>query len=406
MGLNYVPTTRFNLFDTIKDFNRFVRLLTVKRNFFDPESKSDNDEPHVVHKSVNEFVSLNFNDQITLLTLQDLQRENNGSLASNVTADMVQYGTTNPSFYPIKSRASVLDDFQYLVEQELRNLSEEDRAMAKNLTPVQFSAIKQLRENNNLIIRQSDKEGTVVVLDKDLYSHQVMTILNQQDTYRKLQADPTLSFRTSLRDLLKDGVALGVITPKIAEYMDVEFPVTSIFHGLPKTHKNCFPPPLRPIISGIGSLCECLSEWVDAHLQPVVSLRPGYLRDSKQVLQVLYDAEWKENYSWITLDVTNLYSNILPDKAILAVEYMLHKYSNYSNELCHFLIMAIRYLLSHNFFSFDRNFFLQIVGAPMGSKFSPSLANLYMSFWEEHYLFSPNNPYRTFISTPTITISI
>lgn len=29
----------------------------------------------------------------------------------------------------------------------------------------------------------------------------------------------------------------------------------------------------------------------------------------------------------------------------------------------------------------------------MGSKFSPSLANLYMVYWEELYIFSDTNPY-------------
>lgn len=75
--------------------------------------------------------------------------------------------------------------------------------------------MKQLKENTNLAIRQSDKEGTVVVLDKDLFSHQAMSILNQDDTYRRLSLDPTPSFRRSLQVLLEEGVALGVITPQI-----------------------------------------------------------------------------------------------------------------------------------------------------------------------------------------------
>lgn len=123
-----------------------------------------------------------------------------------------------------------------------------------------------------------------------------MVILNDETTYRKLSADPTLPFKKSLVNLLEEGVALGAITPQVAKYMNVEHPIIPIFHGFPKTHKKAFPPPLRPIVSGIGSLCERLSEWVDAHLQPLVISRPGYLRDSKQVLQGLQDARWEENY--------------------------------------------------------------------------------------------------------------
>lgn len=89
-----------------------------------------------------------------------------------------------------------------------------------------------------MIIRQSDEEGTVVVLDRDLYLHQVMMILNQEDTYQRLHTDPTPAFRIYLQVHLEEGLTLGVFTPKIAQYINVEFQVTPIFHGLPKTHKD------------------------------------------------------------------------------------------------------------------------------------------------------------------------
>lgn len=220
-----------------------------------------------------------------------------------------------------------------------------------------------------------------------------MLLLSQEDTYRSLTSDPTLIFKKSLGKLLMEGVSLGVITPKIGEFLNVEHPVTPIFHGLPKTHKSVFPPPLRPIISGIGSLCERVSEWVDTYLQPIVRTRPGYLRDSKQVLQSFQGAGWEETHSWVTLDVVSLYSNIPHPVALAAVEHMLHKHSSYSPDVCQFIIQAVEFLLTHNFFSFDDSFFLQIKEAPMGSKFSPSLANLVMSYWEEKYIFSDGNPF-------------
>lgn len=40
---------------------------------------------------------------------------------------------------------------------------------------------------------------------------------------------------------------------------------------------------------------------------------------------------------------------------------------------------------------FDKQFFLQIQGAPMGAKFSLSLANLYMSWWEEKHIYPSNS---------------
>lgn len=55
--------------------------------------------------------------------------------------------------------------------------------------------------------------------------------------------------------------------------------------------------------------------------------------------------------------------------------------------------MCLEYLLTHNFFMFDGDFYLQKCGASMGAKFSPSLANLYMGWWERSRIFGPESPH-------------
>jgi hypothetical protein len=50
------------------------------------------------------------------------------------------------------------------------------------------------------------------------------------------------------------------------------------FYILPKVHKT--PWATRPVVSGVSSILEPLSKWVDIHLQRVVHLCPAYLKDS------------------------------------------------------------------------------------------------------------------------------
>lgn len=59
-------------------------------------------------------------------------------------------------------------------------------------------AIKSLQDNANIMIRKADKGGAVVVLDTELYCLQVPKILNDQDTYRVLESDPTAIFSAKL----------------------------------------------------------------------------------------------------------------------------------------------------------------------------------------------------------------
>lgn len=87
-----------------------------------------------------------------------------------------------------------------------------------------------------------------------------------------------------LKDLLQLGVIEGIFTQNLADKRFVEFPTVPIFHSLPKDHKNVFPPPLRPIVAGIGSRRENLGTWLDHLLQPLLVNLLCFLRDTKQLV--------------------------------------------------------------------------------------------------------------------------
>lgn len=112
-----------------------------------------------------------------------------------------------------------------------------------------------------------DKGGSVVILDNGLYRSLHLEMLQDLSTYRALGSDPTPAFPQNLKRLLQEGVVTDAITAKLAEGLYVEQPVTPIYHSFPKVHKNCFPPPLRPIVAGIRGLGGRLGSWVDLHLQ-------------------------------------------------------------------------------------------------------------------------------------------
>lgn len=75
------------------------------------------------------------------------------------------------------------------------------------------------------------------------------------------------------------------------------------------------------------------------------------------------------------------------------MEYHLKNFSVFPPELQEFLIMSVDFLLKHNFLKFGEEPFLQVEGAPMGSKFLTSLANLFRSWWEKDFIFDCQNPF-------------
>lgn len=146
----------------------------------------------------------------------------------------------------------------------------------------------------------------------------------------------------------------------------IDCPEVPIFHHMPKLHKNITPIQGRPIAS-IGSLFEKLGHWIDQYLQPLVARLLGYSKDTMSILTHIQQVEWKNGYQWLTLDVKSLYSCIPLSLAIKALQYHLTQYSLYDTGLREFLVMAADFLLTRNYFMYDRVSYLQCRVTLMGA---------------------------------------
>lgn len=92
---------------------------------------------------------------------------------------------------------------------------------------------------HDLVVRQADKGGAVVTLDKGLYIRENKKMLEDKNTYR-LASDPTPSFKIKLEKLVNKGLHLGVLTQRRANYINREHSCIPIYHSLPKLHKAGF----------------------------------------------------------------------------------------------------------------------------------------------------------------------
>lgn len=103
---------------------------------------------------------------------------------------------------------------------------------------------------------------------------------------------------------------------------------------------------------------------------------------------------WDDNFCWISCDVCNLYLSIPHALGLQAVSFFLNRSGQFSLILQEFIIMCLEYLLNHNFSMFDGDYYLQKCRASMGAKFSLSLANLYMGWWDRLHIFGTDSPRR------------
>lgn len=143
--------------------------------------------------------------------------------------------------------------FEKVIMTDLKTLESSRTTIWKNLPWQERKALRNLAKDLNIIIKEADKGGGVVILDRDVYIQEVNRQLLDTEFYREINFDPTKKVQELIRTVLIEGTNLGYITEDMAGRLTVKTPHTPIFYILPKIHKPGFPPKGRPIISGNDS---------------------------------------------------------------------------------------------------------------------------------------------------------
>ena len=187
-GLKFTPTPRENSYELKADIETFTRKLRLIEYFHDKGSPDD-EESLVRNKS---------------------------------------------TFYPEHNRNRHLDiAIDYLNNA---NVSSHERRHKSNLSKQEWSAIRDLQNNSNIVIKEADKGGSVVIMEKDHYLKMVYDQLNDRATYKKVDSTHDKKVMTSLRKFVAKYD--HVLTGKGKDYLVNFTPKTSNFYGLPKVHKS------------------------------------------------------------------------------------------------------------------------------------------------------------------------
>ena len=296
------------------------------------------------------------------------------------------------TFIPPKHRNSSIDTYCRLVESEVSLLlsKKSQHKVANNLSKTQRNALLELKKDMSVVVQSADKGGAIVVQDRDDYIGEILRQLASTEFYKRLNTNPTLEFKEHIHSVLSHYLDNGDNGKSEYEYMKVDSPVTPVIYTLPKIHKSYTTvPPGRPIISGIGSLTEKMSGFVDSFLRPYVSSLPSYVRDSSDFIQVIQALEAvNRDTILVTFDVESLYTNIPHQGGLEAIAYFLNQRTEQTpSTAC--LQHLTELVLTKNFFLFENCYYLQTSGTAMGSKMAPNYANLYVGLLEKNCILNP-----------------
>ena len=360
-GFKFAPTPISNHPELEKDVNEFCRKLRLKEFFYQDESENSSYE--------------------------------DPSIARNKS-----------TFHPSRNRDRALDTGIDAMQKASKNLQSFALKTAKdNLTHSERRALKTLRQNHNIIIKEADKGGAICIMDKTYYASKIKSLLNDQNTYKFIKDDQISSTINKIKKFTKKYSE--TLTQKEIDFINNFEIKGSNIYGLPKVHKSKeineaiqqlkaeyieikSPSDLtfRPIVAGPSCPTSRISHIVDILIKPLQEVTKSYIRDDIDFLsKIPRKVNSKHGHTLVTFDVESLYTNIDKTLGIKAVKYWINKYRNLipSRFSESFIADAIEIILDNNTFAFDDEYFLQVKGTAMGTKFAPSYANLVLAYLEE-----------------------
>ena len=104
------------------------------------------------------------------------------------------------NFIPPSKRNDALDEFINTVEKFPKTIQSN---VKNNLTMQEQEALKILRTNSEIIIKEADKGGATIIMNKEDYKELVETILNDEVYYTKLNTSPEKELNLKYKKFLQ-----------------------------------------------------------------------------------------------------------------------------------------------------------------------------------------------------------
>ncbi|XP_045463451.1 uncharacterized protein LOC123673068 [Harmonia axyridis] len=233
-----------------------------------------------------------------------------------------------------------------------------------------------LKENNDLIILNSDKGAVTVVMNEKMYNEKIQSILESKD-FKRLPRDPTQTLQTKCNKYIDKLGELKYITKEQMKQMKTYNSVAPRIYGNPKVHKDGYP--MRPIISSINSPMNSLSKFIADILKTAYDEENQYyVKDTFHFATTVNNFKLPENYTLISLDFINLFGNLDKNDIIEVLKQKWDIIKEHTNINMELFMEIILFILNNNYCVFKEKYYLQIFGCAMGSKLSPRLAQYVM----------------------------
>lgn len=253
------------------------------------------------------------------------------------------------------------------------------------------SILKNLREDESIIVTRFDKGKGIVLMNKDDYLLKMYTIINDSTKFKCLPDDPIIKREFSLINLLKRLLKEESITEQFFKIASPKGSNPGRLYGLPKIHKD--DTPLRPVLSALKTFNYGLGKALTQMLSDIID-RKNIVRDSFSFIKELQTLPKSfSQYKMVSFDISSLYTNVPLDETISIILKSL--YDTTTTTPPKIKRADMKKLLVHatkkSHFLFDGKVYDQIDGVSMGSPLAPLFAEIFLQDFERKHLSSFEN---------------
>jgi hypothetical protein len=301
-----------------------------------------------------------------------------------LTQKQLKYRIPNPQFIPPKAPLQfeeAFSDFKKQLKTQLKNT----RKIKIDMNQIaEMKELKQYLKDNNVIVRNADKNIGLTVMSKEWYHTEAMNQMKNQKLYKVLSKEELMQKLKTISDVLQNTVDTGfnegmidrIERKFLLSKMD-QFEISTWYH-LPKIHKQSEGKPItgRPITPSHSFITSPASRWVSDKLAEVVKKQKHVLKDTQMFIKHIDDQRINNNAFLFTADVESLYPNIPWDFGLSSVaKYWLNAFPNSMQEL-KFILSLLKLTNENNIFQYELKFYQQQNGTAMGFSHGPQFANI------------------------------
>ena len=110
-----------------------------------------------------------------------------------------------------------------------------------NLNPAQCRALTQLKQDNTRVVLTADKGVAMVIMDQQEYNNKAQTLLQDSNTYKVLNKDPTPNSKTNSSPYSKTSNSQEASAPKNTNNSTPQLQSHPSFMAYPKFTKQVLP---------------------------------------------------------------------------------------------------------------------------------------------------------------------